>query len=628
MAPRLASAAALGVRPAGGIPPGRDWPDPPRLGTLERMLLCFFSAPPARPGGRHQGRGARIPPPTTPRSASKTHGAWLPSLALLPLLIGCMGVETPSVDGGMPPIADAGALPTAILTVETEPQITLPFGASATFIVRYQRIGGPTVGSAPVELALEGRAHDSSLSGLVAVTDDDGLAAGQILAGHTAAAFRIRVTALDARPLYIDVAVGDQGFGTVTVTPIYDGTRQVERIQLDAYARMQCEDDGIITAAPDRTTTLNLGQGSGRFFALPARLRYAIAARGLGPSGAEVAFGCTDTIVVEADHDSATDVVLSDHALDVAGTFATDVSLTPGATISLTTSSLRAAGHGPLMSSSGEADYLLDAIVTTVQTAGDPDGAAAISGDYAALRDALALRLDRDGLGPMVAVDALIAQLADQIARIHLGGQWTGEAPSRGVDPPTFGFAIDHITVSSFSAGVAPIEVDDLVLDLDPAPEVMATAVAGEDQLRVEHLVFGLPLGRLIRAVLDALVTRGATTDLTELLMVPSGCEALRRWAATQDVIAMACDGPCLRQACRDAIAPIAEAMEGTVTELDDARSAVDLGGDVELHDDSGDGMVDRMVAAVLSGAWHSADGSDSSAVAAELDAARFMPVP
>lgn len=227
-------------------------------------------------------------------------------------LVACGPTEL-VVDAG--PVADAGG-PAGHITIESEPALTLSFGEEATLVARYTRDGAPVAG-VPIRFALEGAAHDATVTALSLQTDAEGRVETSVIAGSVASAFRVRVSGERAAPAYVDVSISNQGFGALVAHAEYDGRRtEATRRVLSLYSDTSCDPPGGLPGFPDRMATLDDPETTeARWGALPAGLSYTLVGRVEGPTGAALATACVDGIEVVRDDEVYAALDFSDEEL-------------------------------------------------------------------------------------------------------------------------------------------------------------------------------------------------------------------------------------------------------------------------------------------------------------------------
>jgi len=520
---------------------------------------------------------------------------------------------------------DGGAaVPTARLAIESATSMTLLFGEHSRFAVRYTEADGTPIAGANLVFAIEGRARDSTLVELAGLTDGDGHASGELVAGRTAAAFRIRVSAERAAPAYIDVAVSDSGFGGMRVATVYEGSREIAQRTIVIYASATCLKAAMLSETGDRMQTVADGATEATFFALPAGLRYAIVARGEGASGGTLAFGCVDGVAVMPDMEAHATVTLVDAPLDIRAVFGVDTRLDTTAPATTLSTTIRSSGDAPVVAARGDAPFMLDAVQRSLVAAGATAAADALarersSGDMEAR---LAARLTETRTGPRAAVDwladtvltssevvSIVADLELSRSGTSLAATWT----TRG---------------ASAVSGPRPLIVDIASLIPDRSADIVIAPIAGSDALALTRFQLGLPLGTFGGGVIDALAASMTATSATELLNETGGCVTLASWAADEPTISSACDGGCVLAACAQALDIVVASIDSGLLALDARRAYVKLGGTLTASDEDGDAIVERIAGDSLSGEWSDAAGTDRDALTARMTGWRSVDLP
>ncbi|HBQ17532.1 MAG TPA: hypothetical protein DEF51_42520, partial [Myxococcales bacterium] len=236
--------------------------------------------------------------------------------------VGCGPTEV-TLDGA---VSDAAVGPTGLLTLESDPVVALTFGQEAEVSVQYTEAGRPVAG-VEVRFALVGRAQSSGVTDLSLVTDADGRVHTTVVAGETAVVFRLRVAAERSAPVYVDVSVGDMGFGGLVVRAVYEGGREeAARRVVSVYSGTECDPVDGYPRDADRVAVLNADdETQAQWSALAAGLRYTVVGRVEGPGGAELASACRDGVEIVADEDTLVDLTFSDAQLLPAGRYETEL---------------------------------------------------------------------------------------------------------------------------------------------------------------------------------------------------------------------------------------------------------------------------------------------------------------
>ncbi len=540
------------------------------------------------------------------------------ALSALLLASGCAGDATGSdPDAGGPP-TDSGVEPAYTLELLSDPSLPLAFGEEGFFAVRYLDDRGSPITGATVGLALVGRAHDSSLDALEATTDAEGIATGNVLAGRVAAAFRVRLTAERAVPVHVDVAVSDVGFGGLRVMVSYDGERSIAERAVDVYAGASCTEDRTFHDPGDRTKVLPEGEIEARFVALPAGISYAVVARGRGPSGEMLAWGCTDGVAVEVDAEADALVSMRDLDLVVDGTYSVEVQLSADAPLGTMAAEVGTAGATAIADAGGDGAFVLDALESMLRDSGSVTAADDLAAQRDELDPSLALRFETEGVGPSVAVDSLAALVEARAEVVALTG-------TLAVADAVPAWTMSAVSTIAGDPDAARLAVDLGALGVEPTADLGATWLLEEDAMQLDELRVGLPLGSVGLGVLAALADERRVDGTAGLMLASAGCGVFQAWAAEQPVIAGACDDACVLMACKDALERAAAPVEAALMSLDAERSVVTVAGRVELTDTEGDRRVDSLLGESLGGLWSPPDGTGGDAIEASLSGARMI---
>ncbi len=514
---------------------------------------------------------------------------------------------------------DGGTTPTAVLEVVGEPNLALLFGEEAPVRILYREMDGSPIANGAVELALVGRANDSSLSELAIVTDADGEADFRVMAGTTASAFSVRVTAPRAAPILIGVSVSDAGFGGLDVTVEWMGERRVSTRRVAVFTGMTCEDEDVLAGEADREKTVLETETRAEFLALPAGLVYAVTATGLGPMGDAVAWGCVDDVAIEADVATETTVVMTDLPLEPEGVYATLIDVDSAPAAEALARGVTRGGRSLVESAGGDATFFLDRMEQHLRDEGDIAAADLLAAERSAsfLDDDLSASLMMDGSGPSRAVDALAAELTLRTARVAIDGRVTLDA----TDPA---FAVASLSTGDASSAMPSLVIDLASLGLERG-RLAFTPMPEDDAIAIDEIGATIPLGSLGVAVTDALVIEAGVADLASLLETRGGCGTLVAWSGAEPVVDAACDATCVMDVCHGALLSIAGAIEDELRTLDLARSELSLSGLVDARDEAGDLSVDVFSSEEMTGRYASPDGAEHDDVVASVSGARVI---
>ncbi|MBW2462371.1 MAG: hypothetical protein JRH11_12055 [Deltaproteobacteria bacterium] len=546
-------------------------------------------------------------------------GASLASaIASLVFAAACSSEAIP-VDGGMIP-TDGAVTPTALLESVTEPNVALLFGEEQLIRVLYREMDGRPIAASEVEFALVGRANDSSLSDLMARTNADGEASIRVMAGSSASAFSVRVSAPRAAPILVAVSVSDAGFGELDVSIEWAGSRPVVSHRIGIFTGMTCDDADVLAGEPDRIRNLSVDEEVAAFLALPAGLVYAVTADGLSESGDAVASGCVDSVLVTADEIAEATVPVTDLPLGAGGEYSVQINFDADTEAEAVSRAIFRGGRAPVESAGGDATFVLDALEQSLRDAGYEMSAGLIAGERSAgfLDDDLATRLTMDDVGPSRAVDAVAADLATRMAMITVEGRirFSDDDPA---------FTIDTVFSTAVEATVPRLLVPGASFPRALEGRLAFTPMPADDAIIIDELGSDLPLGSFAQGATSALATETGVADLSALLGIRGGCSTMRSWASRVSVISTACNGACVLMVCQSALADLASAIEVEFTNLDLSRSDLSLAGAVDAGDDSGDLRIDHFNADAMTGRYSNADGTDYDEVVASVVGASII---
>lgn len=529
-----------------------------------------------------------------------------------------------------PPVADAGPdsspVPMATQLTYEGDELELVFTETAELRFRYREADGTSIVGATLSFALDGSAHDSTLGQLEAQTDADGYAVADVIAGSTAAAFRVRVSAERAAPIFVDVAVSDTGFGTLVVGVGYSGDRTVSALVVDAFANKDCPAALEGDATADRTAILELDADDVPFFGLPAEISYAVLVRGVGADGrTTLAQGCADDVLVTVDSEARADVGLDDLDLLVEGGYAAEVRIDSRATAITLSEWVRSTGRSALDGAGGDAHLLLDAVEAQLGVLGEVDAANAIALDRttADLETELDRRLRAVEAGPSSSVDAVADIFALRTERIDLSGTLM---LNPGGDPLSV-FVIEQVSAGSVD-GVAPLVLLDLAaVGRPPVAAVAATLDASGGTIEMSHLDVEMPLSNVARAILRSVALERGLESTGEILREVGGCDILETLARERPSLST-CDAACISAACDLTFATVTTILELSLDEVSFTRNAMHLDGDLDLADDDGDLLVERIAGGDLVGSWTGVTALEDDDLSGSFEATRTVLLP
>ncbi|MFK7988233.1 MAG: hypothetical protein AB8I08_19590 [Sandaracinaceae bacterium] len=531
------------------------------------------------------------------------------------LLFGATGCETTmlTVDGG--PGVDANGVAPGMLTLLSEPSASLVTGEMATIAVRYTESGSP-VADAEVNFALIGTAHDSALQNVSLRTSLDGRAETVVTAGTIAAAFRVRATGRGAEPMFVNVAVSTEGFGTLRAVTEYEGRRAEEATRVfRVYSETECDpEDGYPTFA-DRSVMIEADDEDVEArWSLPVGLSYTVVAE-LRMNDIVVADGCVDDISLTADAETEATVTLLDQALRPDGRYDGQLTLRPGAAGTRVIEHALLGGRDAVGDSG--AGWFLDALEAELRDRGKITTADTLLAARETQETGLALALDDVAVGPLEAINRLGARLETQLAVVALGGPIALSTDDRVLGGV---WALDTLRIGA-SGPDSPPSIDVPLDDLAPMPRLELTWRPEADVIDLAALTLSLRLGALLATVLDAELAAADTPGM--LVEDGAGCVELAAWIAADGALAGDCDADCAAAVCVRALDPVANAVRDRLRGDEALRESLVLSGTLATTDEDADILVDRIEGRGLTGVWLGV--SDEDPVTADLVGQRLL---
>lgn len=206
---------------------------------------------------------------------------------------------------------------TARLEIVGSSAVNLQWNDATELVVRYLDQDEAPIEDAPIDWAIEGDDGGSRLSAFQSYTDLNGTARIGLTAGMTNTTFSVVVSPpADGDPVRFDVAVSDTAIGSITVTMIYGGERELSSFEAQLFDGEACS--GLDpTALPDSLRSVPASMLSERpgFAGVDPGSMYTVAVLARNARNQLSAFGCTDLIVVAAGNDTEVDVTLNEQAL-------------------------------------------------------------------------------------------------------------------------------------------------------------------------------------------------------------------------------------------------------------------------------------------------------------------------
>lgn len=519
--------------------------------------------------------------------------------ALAVVVAGCSSPPAVPIDAG--PLPDGAMVEMRRLELETERSLTLRSGDEAEIGVRYVDERGRPLAGETLRFVLEGVAHDSTLAGLSERTDLEGRASARLVAGATAAAFRVRVSAEAATAVSIDVAVSDAGFGELEVALEYAGEREDGVLAAAVFASASCSEMRTRDERGDRYRLRGPDDDDVAFVGLPADLRYAVVGRLEGRAGL-LAWGCMDGVELSTERPTRVAVEVLDLPAVIDGVYDVTLALEAPASAEATGEELRAFGAAFL--APGATTTLLDAMERRLSATGDVDGLDALvlarDGDLdARYADAL----EAAEVGPAVALEAVADLVSDRLARLELGGRWTNVEGEASVRLTQLRAGTDDVTEASLGA---------------------AFALTGTGTIDARGAIAGLriamPLDRIVAHVLTSEASLLGLARREELVVSFAGCDALPALPGVD-----ACDDTCRELACREVTRVLWTGLDLQLSAITPSRTTLAIAGSVELVESTG-GTAIEVFSGTLSGSWGSSIAVSPEPVEVRVDATRVIP--
>ncbi len=481
-------------------------------------------------------------------------------------------------------------LPTRYLELEGESSLMLVFGDEARILVRYLDENRAPITGGIVTFALAGGAHDSSLLGLDGITQSEGVAETTLMAGSTRAAFRVRVTAEGADPLWVDVAVGDEGFGQLEVTTTYEGEREPQ-LGVAVFAGLTCDDELTMETRGDWYRIVESVEEPVTFIGLPAGATFAVAGIGEGPMGDLLAYGCVDDVTIDAEELQTAAVDIVDLPQQSRGVYDTQLDFASPETASLLGSQV-AAQYTTLADSGAAA--ILDAAEAQLIAEGNEEFAMLLSMlREADMEMAFATRLRDDSVGPEAALSAVETLVRERAQRVVLSGTLR-IADELGFQVMAVQSGTEDAVSDLMSPGLMELEAS-----------VDGTLAEGGAMLSLEALTISLPAAAIVDGIAAAeLSDPDDEGGLTEYMLRNASCDLI----APPDGAIAYCDAACFQAACEQIVQNVAGELLVGLEDI--GRTQLDMRGDVELTDDTADLTSDTLVAE-LEGEWTS-EGDES----------------
>ena len=169
----------------------------------------------------------------TPKRPSHLHSSARTAVRRAVWIVGCSLAALACGDGIPPSSGDAAPPDTRLTILGTDDALGLSYNQRVTLRVLYdnelgERLVGEPVDFSLVATGIEEDTVGSTLSAARVMTDGNGVASVDLVAGSGNSSFRVAVNARDAPTQFYFVVISDGGFAKVQITPIHQGWRATE----------------------------------------------------------------------------------------------------------------------------------------------------------------------------------------------------------------------------------------------------------------------------------------------------------------------------------------------------------------------------------------------------------------
>jgi hypothetical protein len=492
----------------------------------------------------------------------------------------------------------------------SDPVHVLP-NSTTTLTVRHVNSQDDGVQGTVVEFALLDPAPGSSVMPSLLVTDEQGSVSTTLRIGSEAtvdatAPFDVRASAEGLEPIFIRVIVGDVKERDVPVKVLYAGARQISTRWVtrlpstcaEAQASGVTGDPTFSFSDPNYEPT----------FSLAAGLHYALVGWGKDNCYAPVAWGCTELNgpwEVDGGAPPPVELTLEDLPMTVDGSYPLTLDLAVWPSLkhvvdALLTSASATLPDGP----STEGNFFLDAVEAELRTQGKGPAADAF---HAARADGvraaeIASALATAKQGALAYAKALGEALKTYGSRLELRTNY-GVTPTKDVP-----MRVDVSMMRGRSKdGTLSLELSSLSEYAVPQASIDAAYSDTRAMLDIATLSVQLGVGTYGKLLLSGLKA-GAMLDPRSTV----GCEIVQD-KLKDDAVAASCDETCVENACNTAIATLLSQAGVDIGALDTDHPNIGLRGSVFAHDRDGDGVVNELGPAKLSGNWGQAAGADAA---------------
>lgn len=437
-------------------------------------------------------------------------------------------------------------------------------GELVTFTARVS----PASAASEVRFALVGDALDGSLSATRVALSVDGTAGSELTAPSAAASFRVRASARCAADAYVDVSVGDRGFGALVADAVYRGARQPERLSVGIYRAVDCV--SLTTTGPDRAAPVPLPGASVRFGELPAGVDYVVRGLAIGRDGVELATACAGPARVDVDATAHATLVFTDAPLRLAERYGLALSFDLSSVAMASSSRWVAPVTAEIARVGGDSAVVGLELAAAVADAAPPALRDRDRASFeAAWRDRLAASFATQLARRNAELGPLFERLANVVGSIAASARSTARATATAEAPGRFSVEGAHYLLDPETPDVRGDDVD-----VTTTTEARLRVASGlRDALTIDVDNYPLPWNVIARSALGAWLSRQGVSSSGEYAAV-TVCPVLVPIARGS---AGACNDDCVTAACRRALTGLGGVFETAITSLEPPRSLADM---------------------------------------------------
>jgi hypothetical protein len=329
------------------------------------------------------------------------------------------------LDGAVDHDAEA---PGNLILLVSDSHIVVPPGATSTVKVMLLEQGALPAQGAVVQFTMHGRANDSSLGQFMTITDVNGIAKVDLVAGRVESTFSVRVASDGFESIYVPVTVSEGYLGSLTVVPVTEVTASIARYRVQLYGEAACDSPRVAERDFDRTATLWVEAAKTEFLYLPVSTEYAVTVEALDAAMEVVALRCVEGVAVDEDGAELEVPLLT---VESSGAYESRLRVDLGDAAIAWTTTIGEALDEHFPEETSEAERLVAALEAELAARGETSALSVLE----SLRSSIVLGLEvaLDGRGPVTAVRALAFELA------HLRAMGSDGLLDAGL-PSAFGF--------------------------------------------------------------------------------------------------------------------------------------------------------------------------------------------